>query len=455
MPSGFEWRPIADIEGDGRDLTEGELRSLWRVWQRQRAELEETGGLTPFQKRLGREWSIETGIIEGVYTLDRGVTRRLIERGINAALIPHGASDKDNVLVARVIQDHYETLEGMFDFIGGERELSTGYVKELHAALLRNMDIYTVVDQFGKVFEKELEKGEYKHVPNSPTRPDGMVHEYAPPEHVASEMDALIRIYGEQQKRNVPVEVRAAWLHHRFTQIHPFSDGNGRVARALASLAFIKDGWFPVVIRRDDRARYIAALEKADSGDLRPLVELFVETQRNALVEASEIAYEVKPVGSTHDAIVAARDQLLQKGRLPARESQRSEETAMELQQLAIKIFDRAARELCREIGSLRSGFRFAVEGYEKSAIPVSLALILDSGKQEQLNLSFESIGPRSLGFVGVLAYLAMNGSESISIEGGAFQINYEEDLESAKARFTRWLDSILIKALNEWRRRL
>ena len=56
------------------------------------------------------------------------------------------------------------------------------------------------------------------------------------------------------RRRGVPVEVEAAWLHHRFTQIHPYQDGNGRVARALASLLFIKAGWFPVVVTRDDSA---------------------------------------------------------------------------------------------------------------------------------------------------------------------------------------------------------
>ena len=40
--------------------------------------------------------------------------------------------------------------------------------KELHAALLRNVDTYTVQDQFAKVFEKPLEKGLYKNLPNSP-----------------------------------------------------------------------------------------------------------------------------------------------------------------------------------------------------------------------------------------------------------------------------------------------
>ena len=103
------------------------------------------------------------------------MTRTLIERGIDAALIPHGASNRDGVLVARIIQDHYDALEGMFDFVGGTRELSTGYIKELHAALLRNQETYTVVDQFGRAFEKPLEKGQYKDAPNSPMKPDGII----------------------------------------------------------------------------------------------------------------------------------------------------------------------------------------------------------------------------------------------------------------------------------------
>jgi len=53
-------------------------------------------------------------------------------------------------------------------------------------------------------------------------------------------MQCLIEWYREHENR-LSVEVRAAWLqHHRFTWIHPFQDGNGRVARALASLVFLK-----------------------------------------------------------------------------------------------------------------------------------------------------------------------------------------------------------------------
>jgi hypothetical protein len=140
---GHKWHPITDFEQDPKTLTDGELGPLARVWARQKNELIERDVLAEFEKRLRREWSIETGIIENVYTLDRGVTCTLIEKGIDAALIPHGASDRDGTLVARIIQDHYDALEGMFDFVGGTRELSTGYIKELHAALLRNQNTYT------------------------------------------------------------------------------------------------------------------------------------------------------------------------------------------------------------------------------------------------------------------------------------------------------------------------
>jgi hypothetical protein len=137
MP-GYKWHPISDFESDPKTLTDGEMISLRKVWEDQRAEMVEQGTLDEFNKRLWREWSIETGIIENVYTLDRGVTKTLIAKGIDAALIPNGATNQDRARVARIIQDHYDTVGGMFDFAGGTRQLSTMYVKELNAALLRN-----------------------------------------------------------------------------------------------------------------------------------------------------------------------------------------------------------------------------------------------------------------------------------------------------------------------------
>jgi len=52
-------------------------------------------------------------------------------------------------------------------------------------------------------------------------------------------MERLLELH--QSHMSVPPEVSAAWLHHRFTQIHPFQDGNGRIARAIADMALAQD----------------------------------------------------------------------------------------------------------------------------------------------------------------------------------------------------------------------
>lgn len=50
-------------------------------------------------------------------------------------------------------------------------------------------------------------------------------------------MERLVRIYEEET--GVHPLIRSAWLHHSFIQIHPFEDGNGRVARAITLLVTI------------------------------------------------------------------------------------------------------------------------------------------------------------------------------------------------------------------------
>src|SRR5258708_7883230 len=198
MAEGYKWRPFSDLPADPRILGDSELEALHRVWMDQKKSLEESGALDLFNQRLRREWAIETGVIEGVYTLDRGTTETLLEHGIKASLIPRESNRQSPEHVALILQDHSDVLEGLFAYVREERSLSVGYIKELHAALLRHQETSTVVDQFGNQFERKIEKGQYKSLPNNPFQIDGAVHEYCPPEHVASEMDRMIE---RQNKR--------------------------------------------------------------------------------------------------------------------------------------------------------------------------------------------------------------------------------------------------------------
>ncbi|HYL34848.1 MAG TPA: Fic family protein [Bryobacteraceae bacterium] len=470
MAVAYKWHPITDLPGDPKALTDGELEALQRVWIKQKGDLTDPGTLEEFNKRLRREWAIETGILEKVYTFDRGVTRTLIEKGIDAAFIPRGAADRDSMVVARIIQDHYDTLEGLFDFVGGTRQLSTSYIKELHAALLRNQETYAVVDQFGAAFERRLEKGQYKTESNSPLRPDGSVHEYCPPEHVAAEMDRLAAMHAEHEGREVPPEVEAAWLHHRFTQIHPFADGNGRVARAISTLVFINAGWFPLIVKREDWGRYVGALEKADQDDLRGVVAIFVEAQRNALIQATEAAYESRAPASIGDAVAAVRDKLIQRGALIPKEWVNAKNTARVLSQYASSRLEAIAGQMSQEISSLgKAKFTHKVsaaptEGESRklleitghSALPEEYSSVeqlwLEAGKSDRLMIWFRALGPRFRAIIGVVAYLSMAGKDPELLEGGTFQINYEEDSARAQERFAAWLDRMIVTGLNKWR---
>jgi hypothetical protein len=135
--------------------------------------------------------------------------------------------------------------------------------------------------------EIPLRKGQYKEQSNNPKRPDGTLHEYCPPIHVESEMDNLISWYEECQDED-PVIV-SAWLHHRFTQIHPYQDGNGRVGRALITLVLLKADLLPLVVDRELRVEYIKSLESADFGDLAPVCVLFARLERTAILQALSI----------------------------------------------------------------------------------------------------------------------------------------------------------------------
>lgn len=289
------WNPrtgIEGLEGDPNELSSSEITGIKDSWTEQRERLKDTAQLSDFTEKLSREWAIETGILENLYEIDRGVTQTLIERGFQSELLSHGTTNKPRGYVIQLLRDQKDALEFVFTFVKDDRSLTTSYIKELHAVLLRNQHTTEGLDSQGRKVEIPLIKGDWKKQPNNPFG-DGVTYSYCPPEQVGSEMDRLIEMHEEHVGNSVSAEVQAAWLHHRFTQIHPFQDGNGRVARAIASLVLVKEGLFPLVIRRDDRGRYLEALEAADRGDLKPLAELITRLQRDQFLKATKISEEL------------------------------------------------------------------------------------------------------------------------------------------------------------------
>jgi len=464
------WKPIEDLPEDFSALTDSELVSLLVYWQDQRADLEQEGALGVFNAQLAREWAIETGQIEGVYDLDRGITRTLIEHGIDADLIGHASGKKPPELIAAILRDHQEALEGLFQFVKGERPLTKGYIHELHSALLRHQDTTIAVDQFGRMFDTEVLKGQYKQRPNNPTREDGSVHEYCPPEHVDSEMERLVQLHQEHVSAGVPVEVEAAWLHHRFVQIHPYQDGNGRVARALASLVFIRAGWFPVVVTRDDRLRYLDTLEVADDGDPRPLIVAFVGIQKRALFQTMKVAADVQPPAETVDAAIATVKQMLGgRGRIlePTvwRKAMKSTERLLRICEGEI---ERTAAILRDQVGTDRPEWTFSVRGlppglngvdvgYEMNTRDFNRSsdLTIEAVQTSHIWINAHAIGSKFRGLIGFVVMFFADGEAMQMASETPFQVNYAEPYESVERRFRVWLERSLARALTLWRQSL
>jgi fido (protein-threonine AMPylation protein) len=181
------------------------------------------------------------------------------------------------------LNDHFEALDFVFAVVKSQRKLSNAFIKELHTLLTKHQKTTPAVNGLGRTAHIKLSKGEFKKRPNNPRREDGTLCLYCPSEQVESEMEKLLDIYEELVAAEENSIIVSAWFHHAFTQIHPFQDGNGRMARLLSSLIWIKEGLFPLTVKRDEKSSYIGALEKADVGDPNELVKFFSEAQSKSI----------------------------------------------------------------------------------------------------------------------------------------------------------------------------
>ena len=158
-----------------------------------------------------------------------------------------------------------------------DKPLTERFIRELNETILFRDFWKDAITPDGQSTRRKIKVGQYKEYPNSVIQSNGEVFEYASPQETPILMGELVDWYNAEVEKGEFTAIQlAALLHYKYIQIHPFDDGNGRVARLLVNYVLFRYDLPPVIIKTDDKKNYLRALQQADSGDLPVFVDYMI-----------------------------------------------------------------------------------------------------------------------------------------------------------------------------------
>ena len=146
--------------------------------------------------------------------------------------------------------------------IDKQRPLSESFIRELNSIILVG-DFYKMSND--REHRYKIHVGIYKTRPNSVITHSGEMFDYASPEETPALMSDLVNWYRREEQQGILSVIElAALFHYRYIRIHPFEDGNGRIARLLMNYILLRNGYPMIVIPTTDRNNYLEILGKCD-----------------------------------------------------------------------------------------------------------------------------------------------------------------------------------------------
>ncbi|WP_157875227.1 Fic family protein [Arthrobacter sp. PAMC 25486] len=209
--------------------------------------------------RILRATAFETGAVEDLY--DEGATysvametdgweQELADSGDGA-----GQHFEDQLAAYLVIQ---ELAAGV-----REQPLTEAEIREIHRPATSSQKTYKVWTPNGYQ-DREFVAGVYKTEPNQVNDRAGRTFYYAPVEDVPPEMARLVATMRSPRYAAAHPVIQCAYVHWAIAHVHPFADGNGRMARVISSLPLFTAFGIPLAIFSGRKKLYLQALEAAD-----------------------------------------------------------------------------------------------------------------------------------------------------------------------------------------------
>ena len=207
------------------------------------------------EQKLRIESNYHSNALEG-NTLTLGETRSLVLHGLTA----RGKPMREHL----DIEGYDRAVKELSRRASEDQRLNETFILNLHRVLLKEPYEVETSAPDGRNTRRPIAVGAYKTTPNNIVTSTGETYYFTPPEQVPRSMGALLDWYHAREDEGEHPIIIAAIFHYRFVRIHPFDDGNGRMARLLMNRILLDHGYPLAIVRRDARDRYLQELERAD-----------------------------------------------------------------------------------------------------------------------------------------------------------------------------------------------
>ncbi len=219
------------------------------------------------EQKIRMEWNYHSNVIEG-NSLDYGETRSLLLWGITAK----GKPLKDHL----DLEGHNEAIKKLEAIADKEIPITESLIIEFHRLIL--------AEPFDD-YRKEIQPGKYKETDNYLYNYRGERVDFCTPAEVPVKLNELINWTNnaidppkrKKKKYDIHPLLIATRFHYEFINIHPFDDGNGRLARIFMNLILMQCGYPPIIVNKDLKDQYYRAIEDSRERGIEVLAEFLGE----------------------------------------------------------------------------------------------------------------------------------------------------------------------------------